>query len=221
MAIGRELREARERRGLSVEQVAREARIPQRYVEALEKGDLSVFGRGPFASGYTRQYRKFLGLPEVALPPAGQAPAGAFEPEPEPTVTSTTVTSPTVTSPVLPTGRRAVAMAVAVVAVLVLAFVVGRRALGPEEPTLGVAPDQVVLLTAAEPIKATVTADGRERFRGVVPAGQQQRYEAHDELAIQLPHLDGVTLVYNGRTLKPLGAQSRPRRLVFVDDRER
>jgi transcriptional regulator with XRE-family HTH domain len=216
-AIGRELREARERRGLSVEQVAREARIPQRYVEALEKGDLSVFGRGPFASGYTRQYRKFLGLPEVALP----ASAPASEPEPEPTAAAPELTSPTVTSPGIPTGRRAVAMGVAVFVTIVLAFVVGRRALGPSEPTLGTKPDQVVLLTAAEPIRAVVTADGRERFRGTVPAGQQQRFEAHDELTIQLPHLDGVTLAYNGRILKPLGAQSRPRRLVFVDDRER
>ncbi len=209
VAVGRELREARERRGLSVEEVARQARIPQRYVEALEKGDLGVFGRGPFASGYTRQYRRFLDLPDAPLPTH-------HEPEPEPTATV-----PTVTSPVLPSRPRLVALGVAVVATLALAFLVGRRALDAREPQLGVAPDQVVLLTSAEPIKMTVVADGRDVFAGVVPAGQQQRFEAHDELALHLPRLDGVSLVYNGRTLKPLGAQSRPRRLVFVDDRER
>lgn len=211
MAIGRELREARERRGLSIEQVSRETRIPQRYVEALEKDDLAVFGRGPFASGYTRQLRKFYGLPEVAL-----AAAGPLEPEPEPTATV-----PTVTIPVLPRGKRGIALVGAVVAAVGLAAAVGSRTLDTGEATLGVPPDQVVLLTSAEPLRAKVTADGREVFRGVVPAGQQQRFQAHDELLLEIPHLEGVTLVYNGRTLKPLGAQSRARRLVFVDDRER
>lgn len=208
MAIGRELREARERRGLSVDEVARQARIPARYVEALEKGDLSVFGRGPFANGYTRQYRKFLNLPEVAL--------ASHEPEPEPTATL-----PTVTSPVLPPPKRLAALVVAVLAVLVLSVLVGRRALDASGDDIGVPPDQVVLLTTGEPLRAVVTADGRDIFRGTVPAGQQQRFEAHDELTLDLARLEGVSLVYNGRTLKPLGAQSRPRRLVFVDDRER
>ncbi len=213
MAIGRELREARERRGLSVEDVSRQARIPPRYVAALEAGDLSVFGQGPFASGYTRQYRKFLGLPEAAAPPAREP-----EPEPEPTVTSHTNTN---TSPVIPSRPRLLALGAAVVVAIGLSFVVGRQAIDATgEAPLGVEPDQVVLLTTAEPLRATVTADGRDVFSGVIPAGQQQRFEAHDELSLSLPRLDGVTLVYNKRTLKPLGAQSRPRRLVFVDDSE-
>ncbi len=211
MAIGRELREARERRGLSVDDVSRQARIPPRYVAALEAGDLSVFGQGPFASGYTRQYRKFLGLPEAAAPSAREP-----EPEPEPTVTSHTNTSP-----VIPSRPRLLALGVAVVVAIGLSFVVGRQAIDATgEAPLGVEPDQVVLLTTAEPLRATVTADGRDAFSGVIPAGQQQRFEAHDELSLSLPRLDGVTLVYNGRTLKPLGAQSRARRLVFVDDSE-
>ena len=85
---------------------------------------------------------------------------------------------------------------------------------------VGEAPDQVVLLTTGEPLRGKIVADGRVIFSGTIPAGQQQRYAAHDRLELELPRLEGVILVYNGRTLKPLGSQSRPRRLVFVDDRE-
>jgi transcriptional regulator with XRE-family HTH domain len=208
MDAGRELRQARERRGLSVADVARDARIPARYVEALERNDLSVFGRGPFASGYTRQYRRFLGLPEKPV----------VEPDPEPEVTAT---SPTVTSPLIPSRRRLAALLAGFAVVVVLGVLLGRQVSGPPSSDIGVAPDQVVLLTTNEPLKASIRADGRDLFSGVIAPGQQQRFEAHDELALELPRLDGVTLVYNGRTLKPLGAQSRPRRLIFVDDRER
>lgn len=68
-----ELREARERAGLSLPEAAARTRIPQRYLEALEAGDHSVFPPGPFLGGYTRQYRGFLQLP--ATPASEPAPA--------------------------------------------------------------------------------------------------------------------------------------------------
>ena len=48
MAAGRrdgaaELGRARKAKGLSIEQAAAQTRIPQRYLDALERGDLSVF----------------------------------------------------------------------------------------------------------------------------------------------------------------------------------
>lgn len=73
-----ELREARERAGLSVEEASKRTRIPQRYLEALESGDHSVFGPGPFLTGYTRQYRAFLQLPD--RPPAPAPLPAAREP---------------------------------------------------------------------------------------------------------------------------------------------
>lgn len=207
MSRGRELRDARTRRGISVEEAARQARIPPRYIDALERDDLAVFGRGPFASGYTRQYRKFLGLPDAPLP----APS---EPEQE-------VTARTETGPLIPSRPRLAALGAAVVIVLTLAVLVGQRALEPTSTEVGVPPDQIVLVTTGEPLRATVVADDRTVFAGVLPAGQQQRFEAHDELLLDLARLDGVSVVYNGRTLKPLGAQSRPRRLLFIDDQGR
>ncbi|MES2640903.1 MAG: helix-turn-helix domain-containing protein [Myxococcota bacterium] len=206
MASGRDLREARARMGLSIQDAALRARIPLRYLEALERGDMAVFGKGPFAVGYTRQYRRFLSLPDAPLPVA--------EPEPEQTL-------PTQTAPLIPSRPRLLALGAAVIVVLGLTLLVGRTAMDEGEPQVGVAADQVVLLTSSEPLRATIVADGREVFKGALAAGQQQRFEAHDRLVLDLARLNGVGVVYNGRTLKPLGAQSRPRRLVFIDDRGR
>ncbi len=202
----RDLREARERRGLSLDEASRQTRIPARYVDALEKGDLTVFGRGPFAAGYTRQYRKFLGLPDRPF---------ELPDEPEPTVTHT------VTGPVLPSRNRMVAFGVVLMSALALATLVSREAMRPAEPSVGEPADQVVLVTTAEPLRANIQGDARNLFSGIIQAGQQQTFEAHDELILDLARLDGVTIVYNGRTLTPLGAQSRPRRLHFIDDRGR
>ncbi|MDP2312748.1 MAG: helix-turn-helix domain-containing protein [Pseudomonadota bacterium] len=206
MSAGRDLRDARTRMGITVQEAAARARIPQRYLEALERDDLSVFGRGPFAAGYTRQYRRFLSLPDAPLPVVGA------DAEPEQTL-------PTQTAPIIPSRPRLLALAGAVGVVLILATLVGRSAMDETEPEVGVPPDQIVLLTTGEPLRATIVADGREVFSGNLAAGQQQRFEAHERLELDLARLNGVSVVYNGRTLKPLGAQSRPRRLVFIDDR--
>ena len=215
MAPGQDLRDARAHLGMSVDEAAHRTRIPLRYLLALESGDLSVFPAGPFASGYTRQYRKFLGLPEVALRPAAVAPPPAREEPPE----RTEHTGATVTSPLIPSRPRLVALAVGVAGTLALAALVARSAMDTGEPEVGQVPDQVVFLTANEPLRARITADGRTAFSGTLSPGQQRKFEAHDRLELDLPSLDGVTVVYNGRTLKPLGAQSRARRLVFIDDR--
>jgi cytoskeletal protein RodZ len=62
VGIGAQLRAAREEKGLSLEQVAAETRIPQRHLVAIEAGD---FGRLPgrtYAVGFSRTYAKVVGL---------------------------------------------------------------------------------------------------------------------------------------------------------------
>ncbi len=61
-----DLRNARQRRGLSLDEVSSQASIPRHYLVALERGDIHVLPQGRFRSGYHRQYRSFLGLPPTA-----------------------------------------------------------------------------------------------------------------------------------------------------------
>ncbi|WP_347302070.1 helix-turn-helix transcriptional regulator [Croceibacterium sp. TMG7-5b_MA50] len=64
--IGAELRAAREARGLSLEQVAADTRIPQRHLVTLESGAFHTLPGRTYATGFARSYAKVLGLdPDV------------------------------------------------------------------------------------------------------------------------------------------------------------
>lgn len=60
--IGHELRQARESKGLTLVQVAREIRLDVRYLEALEAGALEHLPGAVFARGYLRSYGRYLGM---------------------------------------------------------------------------------------------------------------------------------------------------------------
>jgi len=60
--IGTQLRVARENKGLSLEQVAAETRIPQRHLVAMEAGDFAKLPGRTYAIGFARTYAKTLGL---------------------------------------------------------------------------------------------------------------------------------------------------------------
>jgi cytoskeletal protein RodZ len=59
--LGQRLREAREARDLSLEEVERATRIRARFIEALEDGDYAIMSRVQ-AQGFLRNYARFLGL---------------------------------------------------------------------------------------------------------------------------------------------------------------
>jgi len=60
--VGAQLRAAREARGLTLEQVAAETRIPQRHLVAIESGDFAKLPGRTYAVGFTRTYAKMLGV---------------------------------------------------------------------------------------------------------------------------------------------------------------
>jgi cytoskeletal protein RodZ len=81
-AFGKALSEARNARGLTLHDVERDTRISQKYLKALEEGDLTVLPAPVYARAFTRTYAQYLGLnapamvqqlpgakPEAELPP--------------------------------------------------------------------------------------------------------------------------------------------------------
>lgn len=64
---GEQLREARELKGLTVEDVAARLRIPARYVRAIEQGDSGVLPEPTFVRGYVKAYARELGLDADAM----------------------------------------------------------------------------------------------------------------------------------------------------------
>ncbi len=60
--IGSALRAARERRGLELGELARETRIRERYLSALEQEQFELLPARAYAKGFLRVYADFLGL---------------------------------------------------------------------------------------------------------------------------------------------------------------
>jgi len=68
---GRRLREAREAKGLSIQEVASQLRLQQRLIEALEEDNEAALPPATFVSGYLRSYARLLAIPEeTVLPPS-------------------------------------------------------------------------------------------------------------------------------------------------------
>ncbi|MGN6820933.1 MAG: helix-turn-helix domain-containing protein [Sphingomonas sp.] len=62
-AVGRALRSAREERGMSLIDVARETRVALRHLEAIEQGRFDGFSAPVYALGFARNYARAVGLP--------------------------------------------------------------------------------------------------------------------------------------------------------------
>ena len=63
-ALGQELRKEREKRNISLKELADVTRISRRYLEALEDDKLDVLPGGFFIKGIVRSYAKALGIDE-------------------------------------------------------------------------------------------------------------------------------------------------------------
>ncbi len=86
VALGASLRGARENRGLSVQQVAAQTRIPRRHLESLECGDLDAVPAGPYRRGEVLAFAHTVGMDrDEALRQLAHALAPVDVPRIEPT----------------------------------------------------------------------------------------------------------------------------------------
>ena len=60
--FGERLRSSREKKGYSLEQVARDTNIAKKYLNALEEEDFSIFPGEPYLIGFLTNYSEYLGL---------------------------------------------------------------------------------------------------------------------------------------------------------------
>ena len=84
--FGEFLRDARERRGLTLRDVSNETKIPWRHLEAFEHGDLTVVRNRMYRRAEVRAYAQAVGLDQnVALAELENAllVSGTEDPEPE------------------------------------------------------------------------------------------------------------------------------------------
>jgi cytoskeletal protein RodZ len=130
-AFGEFLRTARERRGLTIQQISKETKIPLRHLDALEHGNLNAVPGGVYRRGEIRAYAHVVGLDEkVALAQLERALEPPAPPEQSPPA------SPPVTPVRLP-ARRVTLFAIGVLAGVAIGAVMiaeRRAAVSGEEP---------------------------------------------------------------------------------------
>jgi cytoskeletal protein RodZ len=78
VTLGEILRQARERRGLTLDEVASRTRIPKRHLEALELNSLAGIPSGMYQRAEVRTYADAIGLdPQLALVALGRTQAAS------------------------------------------------------------------------------------------------------------------------------------------------
>jgi len=216
-----DLRHEREARGLSLDDVAERARIPRRYIEAMESGDTATLPPGPFLRGYRQQYLEFLDLPSDALTTLDEVLPPEPTPHPElPVYSSSDMSQTFPVSAELPLAKLVVAGFV-LCAVVVLSLKVGAVLMQEPEADPDIVPvvaatTQRVRIHAIENTKVDVFADESWHHNGTLPGGESISLESTLPIEVTVSDLTQVQLHHNGERIDPLHDLSAGRKLVFV-----
>ncbi|WP_447524918.1 helix-turn-helix domain-containing protein [Parasphingorhabdus sp. NYA22] len=66
-STGELLRRAREQKSLSLEDIAKKTRIPQRHLESIESGDFDALPGRTYAIGFAKSYARTVGLVDASI----------------------------------------------------------------------------------------------------------------------------------------------------------
>lgn len=214
-SLGAMLRRARELRGLTLERVARETKIPQRHLEALEHDNLTVIPSGFYQRAELRTYAQAVGLDQrVALAELESALAPPDEREHH----ETSEGRATTTSP-LPY------IAVAVAAIAVVAVLFGRAsvedtpqpALAPAVEAVAPSPAPQALTSSTEPAPTPVAAPSQAATPAVEPAVTPETTPA----AVPAPVVTELVVTTDPEgarvTVNGIGWGSSPARIQYLE----
>ena len=219
---------ARQERGLSLDQVARDTFIRRDYLEAFEgRMGIDRLPPAPYRRYFLREYARYLGLAEDSI--VSSSPVA--EDESEPVVDLLPLGGPTKRKWLF--RALVVASAVTLIALGVirasshrptLATPAGPPAGAPASsaapsapgPSAGHAVRRIsAVLHVSVPTWIQATADGRVVLNGTVPGGGSPNLVARRTLQIILGNAGAVRLVVNGRPART-GAFGQVVRLSFV-----
>lgn len=114
MSLGQLLHQERERRGVSLAEIAKETRVSARHLEAIETGDTRTMPRDFFYRSFVRQYGKYLGMDPKELETAldlemGVAASAVAEPMAMAAAASSSARATSIIKPVMIPERPVVA----------------------------------------------------------------------------------------------------------------
>ena len=244
--FGGKLRQARERRGISLRQVASSTKIAPAALDALERNDISRLPGGIFSRAFVRSYALEVGLdPDQTV----QEFLDRFDQEAPPTAESVAASMPEAEREFEQRQRRAArALTLTAVAIPVLIAALYFALRGRTAAQAGPGPAQVA--TAADPPPAAAAAsavprddrplpssaaallvleirpraicwvsarvDGRPVFTRIMRAGERELLTVQREAVIDVGDAGAFAYTVNGRDGKPIGSAGQKRTLTVT-----
>lgn len=186
--VGERLRAAREAKGLSLEDLAAQTRIPQRHLENLETGDWDKLPHPTYTTGFAKSYASAVGLDRTEIGEQLRAEMGGERA----TAATAEVFEPADPARTMPKSLVFGAIAAVILLVVLMTWLNERSLSEGEDTNTAPAPTQAaqpaqrpaaqpassstaqgpVVLTAAEPVWIQVTDQGKTLFSGQLGAGQ-------------------------------------------------
>jgi cytoskeleton protein RodZ len=217
--LGKKLREARERRGVSLRDISSSTKVSISVLEALERNDISRLPGGIFGRAFVRSFAKEVGLdPETAIQefiaqfPLESVTAG--HPFPQPTVDEEALDSD---RRVASTFLRLVVLSMPIAVVVVYVTAAGRRVQPAvvEQPAIAAGLSSVqetpdgdgltVALSVRRECSVSATVDSRQQLEWMLRAGDRRTLHVRRELVLTAHDAGAIEMVVNGVVAKPLG----------------
>jgi len=189
--VGQRLRAAREEKGLTLEDVAAQTRIPRRHLESLENSDWERLPAPTYTTGFAKSYASAVGLERGEIYEQLRGEMGGVRPS----TTTSEVFEPADPARTMPKWLVFGAIAAILLLVLVMTWLNERSfqatdeaatdssatAAAPESASPAPAPSEPVavaqgpvVITANEPVWIQVYEKGGNKlFEGVLAAGQR------------------------------------------------
>ncbi len=231
--FGTFLRQAREKRGLTLQQVAVTTRISARVLDALERNDPTKLPGGIFSRAFVRSYAREVGLdPEAAVASfvaAFPEDSGAAD---VPVTTTAEQAESYVSHRRVATTAVKLLGAIALIAVLgLIGYMAAQRARGPaapqgrERPVVAEPAPQVTVpapapsstaaaplvvgLSATESCWVSVTVDGTRTPARTLGAGERVEFPVNRSITLTVGNAGAVDVSLNGKPARPLGGPGK------------
>ena len=220
--VGERLRAAREEKGLSLEEVASQTRIPLRHLEAIETGDWSRLPAPTYTVGFSKSYASAVGLDRNEIGDQIRDEVGSTRPA---VATMNEMSEPIDPARTMPRWLVITAILAIILVVIGLTWL-NRQSLqggdapaveaineapdAPAQPQVAQAPavpqGPVVLAATDEVWLQVYERGGRTIFEGVLAAGQ--RYEIPDSAEDPLLRTgkpEALQVTVGGQSAPPVG----------------
>ena len=222
--IGPALRKARLLRGKSLEEASRETHIRADYLRALERERFDALLGDVYVRGFLRSYSPYLGLDATKVLTVYNrtfGPARTMLPDPPPAPKrGAAMPHPHLPDSVMrhPSWTFMIGVALLVLSVFGAVGLLSRSKTAPQAPAdrkgvgaiAALPPTVTVAIQATSPVDATVLADGRIVFRGMLRSNEARSFEANRRIDLELAKGSTTTVTVNGHQIGKPGSRSHP-----------